>query len=188
MKRKTIILLLVMTFFAANTYSQLTKGFWLFGGNGNLRSGSFTLPGNTFKSTQIDIQPRAGFFPVDKFATGIILNYSLSKNKSSVGPATSASTFGVGPFARYYFLKKEKQLNILTEFNGTYSTQTGSLNTQTGIMQYNILTGPVIFLNTSVAAEILTGYRYSKETISNGTSGSQFIIQIGLQVHLERDR
>ncbi|MBX9784143.1 MAG: hypothetical protein K2X48_12710 [Chitinophagaceae bacterium] len=188
MFRKLIFVGTVLFLFFISASGQITKGFWMFGGNGSLRSGTFSLPGNEFKSTQINIQPRVGFFPSDKFATGILLNYSFNRNKQAIGPAGSASTFGVGPFVRYYLLSKEKQVNLLAEANGLYNWQTGSLNSKSGQTEYSIVAGPAIFLNTSVAVEILTGYRYSKETQSNGSLGKEFLIQIGLQVYLERAR
>ena len=186
MFRKLFFFATILFLFFINTSGQITKGFWMFGGNGSLRSGTFSLPGNEFKSTQINIQPRVGFFPTDKFATGILWNYSFSKNKPSIGSSGSASTFGVGPFIRYYLLSKEKQVNILAEANGLYNWQTGSLNSKSGQTEYSIVAGPAIFLNSSVAVEILTGYRHSKETQSNGSLGKEFLIQIGLQVYLER--
>ncbi|MBX9785476.1 MAG: hypothetical protein K2X48_19495 [Chitinophagaceae bacterium] len=189
MKRKIALTLTGILLLAVSSFGQITKGFWMFGGNGNLRSGTFRPTGREIKSTQIDIQPRVGFFLADKLATGVLLNYNLSKNNEvGVQSSTSTSTYGIGPFIRYYFMPKEKQVNLLSELNLIYSRQTGVFNTNTGLIQSDILAGPAIFLNTSVAVELLMGYRYSKETISNGTSANQFLFMIGLQVYLEKDK
>ncbi len=185
---KKIIFLIIASLTINYANSQITKGFWMFGGNGSIVSGTYSLPGTEFKNTQINLQPRVGFFPANKFATGMLVNYSYNRNKSNIGPASSASTFGIGSFVRYYLLSEEKQVNIVTELNGFYNWQTGLLNSKSTSTEYSIVAGPAIFLNTSVAVEILTGYRYFKELQSNGSRGSIFLMQIGLQVYLERAR
>ena len=185
---KKIIFLIIASLTVNYASSQITKGFWMFGGNGSLSSNNIVSPLGTIKSTLVYIQPKVGVFLFDKLATGIIVNYELNRSKNSSIPVSSTSTYGIGSFIRYYLLEKDNRLNLLTELNGVFNRQTGVNNSNSGLIQYSILTGPVIFLNSSIALEILTGYRRSNETKSEGSYNNEFLIQIGLQIHLEKDR
>jgi hypothetical protein len=186
MKRKTIILLLIVIFFTTDTYCQLTKGFWLFGGNGSIISSSTTFMNTSYKYSSIILKPRAGYFIINNLALGLNLEYNYSKSGIGSPLITSSQAIGIGPFIRYYFLSEGKRYNLLGELNGNYNK---NINSKDGYYQYSFLGGLAIFLNSSVAVEILPGYQGSNSIGSPNKSVSKnFIMNIGLQVHLERDR
>ena len=59
----------------------------------------------------------------------------------------------------------------------------GKLNT------FSALAGPVIYFNTSVALEFLSGYHSSLEEATNGgfkTSRNGLQFSLGFQIHLEK--
>lgn len=198
MKEKFILLFFaVITVINAN--AQLTKNFWLVGGMGTFNTYKKVLSdvpapnvGYTADYTEIVISPKIGYFIMDKFAIGLVGSYEYGYGKISNGGLNRGQHLAIGPFARYYFLDKDKIYNILTEVNYQY----GKVNFYDGVngsqQKFNVLAGPVIFFNSSVGVEFLMGYKYSKEKIDNNNSleyidarnGFQFAI--GLQIHLEK--
>jgi len=116
---KTIKLFIAATLLLTiNSYGQLDKKTWLVGGSGSFNSykleGSFisqqtnnqVITGYNYKV--IELSPKVGYFFIDKLAIGITPTFSYSKVISRVNNTTAyyANKFSVGPFARYYFLKK----------------------------------------------------------------------------------
>jgi len=55
------------------------------------------------KLTSYNLQPKAGYFITNKFALGLDLNLSISKNKDgSSNDEITQSSFSIGPLFRYY--------------------------------------------------------------------------------------
>lgn len=186
MKNKTAHLLLYLTIFSVVTNGQITKGVWMFGGNGSIISSSTTNMGIEYKYTSINLKPKTGYFIANNFAAGLMLEYAYSKSAIGAPVITSNHYFGIGPFTRYYFLKPDKRVNILTEINAGY---TGRFNPNEGTIQYSFLAGATVFLNSSVAVEILTGYQKDASAgTENKTSSNILLTNLGLQVYLERNR
>ncbi|MBX9806252.1 MAG: hypothetical protein K2X95_00470, partial [Flavobacteriaceae bacterium] len=110
-----------------NSYAQLDKKTWLVGGTGSFNSykqeQTFTWQ-NTgveaktiYNNRDIELSAKIGYFIMDNLVLGINPTYSNLKQKSVTAGDNIAHQFSVGPFVRYYFLKKEKPFNILTEIN-----------------------------------------------------------------------
>ena len=107
-----------------NSFGQLDKTTWLVGGTGSFYNynGTYTSTSNNAdtKVTNIDIKTSIGYFLIDKLSVGLRSSFSYSKGKvyqSGVqsGLISSNTLFLIGPFARYYFLDKEKQFNLLAD-------------------------------------------------------------------------
>lgn len=183
--------LLTITGFA---FGQLTKGHWLVGGSGRFNTYKNEIISSVSttngKYTQIDISPTIGYFLADKFAVGLKTTITSIKGDFTVvgGVGTGGSNtqrYSLGLFSRYYFLEKEKQTNVLVDVN----YQTGIIRGfgKGTINSFSILTGPVIYFNSSVGIEFLVGYiaekeKYTSEIFSEQKNGLQF--SIGLQIHL----
>lgn len=110
---KIKIFTIISTFIWLTANSQISKGYWLLGGNADFKSSTekSALRETTTKLDFIgyNVNPNVGYFILDKLAIGLNANISSSKyneDKTSVG-------YGLGPFARYYFLKPDKQINLL---------------------------------------------------------------------------
>lgn len=191
---KIIVTFISILLFSLTAKSQLDRGIWLVGGNGNFLTSKYEYSSPTFSSTSdrlnISISPTVGYFIIDKLAVG--LRTSFSKNKDQVngtgGLFTNVNRFTLGPFAKFYFLEKDKQYNLIADVSyqyGLYSFKPTKGNSKT----FNASIGPVIYFNTSVGLEFLLGYYSTKETIKqNGditTKQSGFQIGIGFQIHLE---
>ncbi len=153
--------------------AQTEKGNWLVGGNLSL---------NTAKqNTQISINPSAGYFFLTNFAAGANVNLDYSKFGQN-----KVTTFGVGPFARYYFGTTnirpllEADLNFTSSKIKSGTTNVGS-TTENGT-GYFLGGGLAAFINRNVALEGLAGYNH---TSVNGGSGG-LNLRIGFQVYLSK--
>jgi hypothetical protein len=191
---KQFILSIPILIVAFTSNSQQTKRTWLVGGTGGFSSMKNTYSSNTYYQSSdvidIKISPNIGFFIMDKFGLGI--RASFSKYKAEVttpgGGFTNVNRFELGPFARYYFLEKESQYNLLSEVCYQYGIyrfkpDKGNINT------FSVLAGPVVYFNTVVGLEFLIGYYKRTEDVNNSFKTGQkgFQITIGLQVHLQNE-
>lgn len=181
MKQKIACLFLFAFFISRVGYSQISKGFWMFGGSGEFSSGKVVNNDLLYIPTTLQLRPKAGYFFIDKFAAGLNLNFFFQRS-STGGPASKSSSLGVGPFTRYYFLEKSKQVNILSELHGTFLTD---LNSNSKGVEFGFSAGIAVFLNSSVAIEFLPGYQGLRDKFS---TSNYFTTKIGIQVHLEKNR
>jgi hypothetical protein len=195
---KQIILFLTSTFLLSfSSTAQLDKKTWLVGGSGSFKSLNNNFQSSNanweYKITEIKLTPNIGYFVMDKFAVGLKSTLLMQNAKSISGAGTGKSLrLDYGPFVRYYFLEKDKQFNILTDI--TYQFGNVTLTGEKGMRNnFSFLAGPAIYFNSSVAAEFLIGYTYTKEQISSPTYGNPykqidkgFQFAIGLQIHLEK--
>ena len=208
MKIKFIILSLLVTFCS---YSQLDKKTWLVGGTGSFNSykqdetftyqysGDYVRIHSDVK--EFELSPKVGLFIIDKLAVGLSSSFTSSKSKYSAITVNAYSgsydeyQFSVGPFVRYYFLKKEKPFNILTEANYEFgnlkylSSHSGD-NEKGSINKFSFLAGPELFFNSAIGMEVLVGYKMynNKKDNPNKTSAVHdgFQVSIGFQIHLEK--
>ena len=183
MNRIKILFVLFIAFLYDNANSQINKGYWMVGGYANFSNNTLVGPNNSLTDTYITINPTLGYFVNDKIALGAELFYLFSY--SSAFTRNSASNYGIGPFVRYYFLNKEKALNILIQGSGGYNLATSSSDSRSDkSISYSLLGGPVIFFNSSVGIEFLLGYKgYSAPNVRK----ESFNVNIGIQVHLVKD-
>lgn len=174
------------------SYSQLYKSNWILGGAGSFSQKNNTLTAQSVnydsKFTDLTLSPNVGYFVLDKFSIGLRGSFVWSKSKS-YPPGSGISNqkeISIGPSVRYYLLNMEKQFNIITEGNFMYG-QISSYKSKGPIVNYSLMTGPVIFFNTSIGMEFLFGYfKYNEKLDSNfknDFSGLQ--MSIGFQYYLE---
>jgi opacity protein-like surface antigen len=152
--------------------AQTSKGDWLIGGLMQL---------NTAKNnTTIEFSPNAGFFLLDNFALGAKLVISYDE----LGDL-KVTSFGVGPFARYYFGKKNIKPFVAADFD--YQNQ--KIKTSVGSSTENAFNfflggGVAFFINENVAVETLLGYRHTKVKEEEGNGGLN--MKVGFQVYINR--
>ncbi len=97
MKFFTRSLLVILTFSSMAhlvTAQTVEQGTWMIGGSAGFSS---TKVKNVPASTNLDLSPKLGLFIIDDLAVGIGISF-----KSTSSDGSSNSTFGLGPFARYY--------------------------------------------------------------------------------------
>ena len=171
--KKNLFGLLAFTMIGLAASAQTEKDNFLVGGN-------FLL--NTPKNnTNIAFTPTVGYFLINNFALGANVNLSYSKSTAKT------TSFGVGPFARYYL----GTLNIRpfgeADFNfTTTNTKVGSVKTSDNGTNFFLGAGLAAFINRNVAVEGLAGYSHSNYSHSAGSGG--FNLRIGFQVYLSKEQ
>lgn len=171
MKKLLLSTAVFMAFFTV-AKAQTEMGNWLVGGNLGL---------NTAKNnTRITLTPSAGYFFARNFAAGAMLNVDYSTLGS-----TKTTSFGVGPFARYYF----GTLNIRPFADVELAFQTQKVKTEVSSntfnsTQYFLGGGLAAFINRNVAIEGLAGYSHTAIKNYDGSGG--FNLRVGFQVYISR--
>jgi Outer membrane protein beta-barrel domain len=164
--------LLTIIILSGETFAQTEKGDWLVGG---------ILQLNTAKnSTSFEFSPNAGYFVLDNFALGAKLVIAYEQ----LGDLNITS-FGVGPFARYYFSEKKIKPFFAADFdyqNQKFKTSLGSVTENA--FNYFLGGGAAFFINDNVAVEGLLGYRHTKVKEEEGNGGLNF--RVGFQVYINR--
>jgi hypothetical protein len=179
--KKNVFTLFAFFMMAGAASAQTEMGGWLIGGNLNL---------NTAKNnTVIGVTPSAGYFFADNFAAGANISLDYSKYEVSTGEGRS-TTFGVGPFARYYFGSSNTRplihgsWNFISEKDKStvFNPRTETTITRNG-SQFFIGGGLAGFINRNVALEALAGYNHFKYRHAGEGSGG-FLLRVGFQVYL----
>ena len=148
--KKSSLSLLVFLFLGFAASAQTEKGSWLVGGNLGL---------NTSKNnTNIDFSPKAGYFFLHNFAAGAAIDLGYSKVVD-----IKTTTFGIGPFARYYF----GTMNIRPFGDAEFSVNSQKQKTPSTSNTYNSTSfflgaGLAGFINRNVAIEGLAGYSHTR--------------------------
>lgn len=181
MKFNYCIILILL--FSSTGYSQITKNNWLMGGQLSFNHSKTTIDQSEISSTVFQGMPNVGYFFIDKLAGGV--EFDLIHSISKLSSNTRATTFGIGPFIRYYFLNTDSRINVVSDARIGFSVSSNSQTSgNTSFTSYSFSAGPAVFLNSSVAIELLIGYRGYKESTARNNS---IRASIGFQIHLERD-
>lgn len=158
---------------AATLHAQTEKGDVLVGGNLGFQTGE--------NASQFNLSPNVGVFVANNFAVGAALNINSSKQG-----ILRTSTFGLGPFARYYFGQTMTKPFLVTEFNFLSSSIKTGENARISNNGFGWLLGLgfAAFVNESVAVEAVSGYNFNKFKDVEGSGG--FALRLGFQVYLGR--
>ncbi len=206
---KTIKLFITATLLLAiNSFGQLDKETWLVGGTGSFNSYKqnetfiFQFNGENIEIQrnikEIEISPKVGYFIMDKLVVGLSSSFSSEKSESTTitgnasGGSSNSNKFSIGPFARYYLLKKDMPYNILVEANYQFGSvsQSDLPNSKGKLNRFSFFVGPEIFFNSSVGIELLVGYKTSTQKMDNPNLASMtkngFQVGVGFQIHLEK--
>lgn len=179
---------MILAFFSSSLIAQLDKKTWLVGGaisysHANYKNGVYS---SVQEQYEFNISPSIGYFFADKFAGGIITSfYEVGSRAPGTTVWSKYSNFNFGPFAKYYFLKKEKLINIIAQSYFQFGAEgsTSGLNKTTLAFS----AGPVLYFNSSVGLELLISHlTYKYKNVSASDNKIQF--SLGLQVHLQKDK
>ncbi len=175
-KTKLFFILTLFSFLTSN--AQITKRNWMVGGTGSFYSAQLKDNNMTSSSIGLELRPNLGLFVIDKFALGItpLFAYNKTENNSSV------ISYGIGPYARYYFLKPENRINVLTHVGYSYYGNNSTNDTSSAL---DFKAGPVLFFNSSVALEMTLNYNLNN--LDSSTKYNIFSLGLGFQIHLEKN-
>ena len=147
--------------------AQIQKGTVLLGGTVGFNNISEEGEGITY----VNVSPNAGFFLSDRFALGSILDFVLVATDGE-----SSASFGLTPFARYYF-----NASGASRFFGQAKVgfQTGTTNffDEGTALTFGLGVGADFFLNDNVAIEAFLGYQrleYSEYEVGLNNIGLNF--------------
>jgi len=203
--KKIPLLIFALFYFAVSSNAQLDKRTWLVGGNGNIDfyNQDFKADYTTYTAniTKIDIDCSIGYFLIDKLALGIrptffLENGEFFENGNLSGTIGSRTKLLIGPFGRYYLLKKDKSFNVFTDLSYQFGTNVDPIatnNSRGKARQFSTSTGLELFLNSVVGLEILVGYKNRYEDINYGNGSfysdkkNSLQINIGFQIHLRKN-
>ena len=196
-KVKRLLLIFLLGLTAKNSNAQLTKGNWLVGGSGSLYSYKEDYQAPTYSVQynylNVDISASVGYFAMDKIAFGIRPTFSWNKGKgvsftgNQSGGSTDNKRYEIGPFGRYYFLNIDRQFNIVSDVCYQYGVVDLNEPKNGRSNKFTIMTGPVVYFNSSVGLEILLGYSSRNEFYGDNKDYRKgFLTSVGLQIHLEK--
>src|SRR5687768_6440391 len=109
MKKSMLLLITFVTTIAS--FSQISKGSMLVGGNIRFNSYKSETQMGSSKVRTLDIAPNVGYFLIDQFAVGIRPGLTLTSTNVPVAKLKS-TTYTLAPFIRYYFSKNGKKVNV----------------------------------------------------------------------------
>jgi hypothetical protein len=171
--KKILVTTIAFCFFLI-THAQTEKSDWLVGGG---------LQFNTSQSnSEFVFNPNVGWFVANNFAIGA--QFFLSHSKLGNFKTTS---YGAGPFARYYFLKKNVRPFVLVSGDAeTGKIKFSSGSTTENAFNYFLGGGTAFFINQNVALEGIIGYKHSAVKNESGAGGLNF--SFGFQVYINRNQ
>jgi len=170
---KILFIATLLVVFASN--AQIEKGNWMMGGSGSFGNYNTKSLGVENKGTYLNLYPNIGYFFIDKLAVGT--NALLSVH------TVYSTGYGIGPYVRYYFLEKEKPINVFSELSYNFQTSDGSNDAK--FQTFNIKAGTVFFLNNSVGIEVALNYINKKSNLDY--LSNNIFLGVGFQIHLERE-
>ncbi|MEJ7692690.1 outer membrane beta-barrel protein [Daejeonella sp.] len=183
-----ILSIVIVVLMVSAAIGQTSKGNWLVGGSGNFYFTDLVDDPiiDEHSTTTINLSPVIGYFLKNNFVIGLKPSFSytgydgdnLSYNRN----------YSIGPLIRYYFLPSDKEFNLFVqgdfqygvEHSGNYIQRSSGSSTS-----YSFLAGPVVFLNSSVGIEFISGYT-SFRNVKFGRKNDKFQAGIGFQIHLKK--
>jgi len=186
MKTNFLLTSLVIVLFTLTANSQITKGNWMVGGDGSYVNTTITQNNYTSKYTITEINPDIGYFIKDKFVIGSHLKFENTLYKDT-GGSTHYSSYFLGIYTRYYFLKQKNIYNLFSQINYDYNIHTSDL-TSIG-HKYGVKLGGVVFFTNSVGLELSFGYDTNTTNVENKNSSlktDNVKVNIGFHFYLEK--
>ena len=176
MKTNFFLTSLIIVLFSITANSQITKGNWMVGGDGNYYRHTY----NGVSNIQFSINPDIGYFIKDKLVLGSNLNYTYYGSSERRG----SNTIGIGAFTRYYFLKPEKVFNLFSQIHYNFSNfKSYTADSSTNIHTYGLKSGVSVFFTNSVGLELSIQY---DKVFSSNLNSTNLIGNIGFHIYLEK--
>ncbi len=170
MKTLKLFYLTTLLFACMQLQAQTQQGSMMIGGNAGFANSSQ----GDFSITTVSINPSIGYFVIDKLAVGASVGISFFS-----GDLLEGTSFGVGPFARYYFTDGSniRPFGQVGFDWSSFKPKEGDSQSNTG---FDVGVGASLFLNDHVAIDGIIGYNSMKadgEDDSTNTFGITFGVQ-----------
>jgi outer membrane autotransporter protein len=187
-------------------FSQISKGTSTIGGSFSLSRTKTEYPNNSeYTSNSFSLQPSYGYFFLDNFCVGAVLNFSNSNstsnpNNTSVDSKSTSRSFGLGPFVRYYIPISDKfyafgQLSYVRNWDKYEDWNTNLPNNKSinKFVSYDLglAAGISYFLNPHVALDLALGYTHTKDSDRDPSAenykANRIGLDAGIRVFLRKD-
>ncbi|MCV2486824.1 porin family protein [Flavobacterium sp. SH_e] len=189
MKTKFSVILALFTFCFANAQQDQVDSEMNSAKGITFQKGDMFLEGSIKISTGGDadyygFSPKFGYLLNDKFAVGAKLNYSSNKVETT---QVKTNVFGIGAFARYYFLELDKkrfktyaELGLGYGRNKTEIPQVGSDTDNSLTADINVGLNYFVTKNIAVTFVLANVLAYNSVSPENGPSSDTFQLNINL--------
>jgi outer membrane protein len=171
MKKRCIVLLLLL-YGSSISFAQVEKGKWFVAGYSNfgldIGKSKYKYDGTTsenYKYSDFYFSPEAGYFVIDKLATGLFLDFERYTETYDDGDKDFDTKIILGPFIRYYIMEYKK-LWPYAEGRVGFGSEKYTNNYETDYEQkYSYFTtklgaGATYFVTPHVGIDAFMGYDY----------------------------
>jgi outer membrane protein len=168
MKKILVMLAFVSTAFFVQ--AQTTSGQMMIGGS--LAFSSVNYDNNNGSDySSFTLAPSFGYFVKDNFVVGASLSLGNSKSGTGAGQTTTSS-FGVGPFARFYKFTSSEHFAFFghagLSFGNSKSENGNVITDKSNSISFAIAPGFAYFFNEHWAAELsIAGFRIQNSKSDN---------------------
>lgn len=188
MKTRFLIIATLFTFSFVNAQQQEAEEEMNSAKGITFQKGDMFIEGSIKISTGGDLDyygfsPKFGYLLNDKFAMGGKLNYSSSELEST---NTKTNVFGIGGFARYYFLELDKKrFKAYAEAGlgfGSNKTEIANIEDTDNSITADITVGLNYFVTKNIAVTFTLANVLSYNSVSpeDGPSSNTFELNINL--------
>lgn len=210
MKKLVLLIAAVCLISVGNAQTQLEKGRYLAGVTSTIGLGAYhgselmslrfiktKTPGAEGSSTTsgFNFLPRGGYFVMDNLAAGLDILLGLSSQKSSESEYKSSDfSFGIGPFARYYYPLENcwpfAEANFMAGAKTSkYSGGSWDDKSKWSFVSFGMGVGAAKPIVESVTVDLMAGYSFTlwkdsepNEEYSGKQISSGIIIKAGFTV------
>ena len=195
MKKKIFTSMFIVLCLFGIVNAQVEQGKWLVGGSSNLglnfgkekvKSGSTTT--DYYKYSQFNLSPMIGYTVMDGLPVGLSLDFELSTYKYSNNNIDKEqyTTFGIGPFVRYYFGSMsglmpyaEGRIGFGSQNNKTTNNSGTSNTNKSSDFNYRLGVGATHFIGNAVGIDLFLGYNHNQTTYKSNDGGDDTIYKDG---------
>ena len=179
MKKIVLSAVAILAFGFANAQDSSSYGFSQ--GNviveGNIQFSSTNDKNTEVKTSELNFNPKVGYFLTDKFAVGVELEVGSDKAETAGTDTDKNSNFNAGVFGRYYFLDLGQRFKTYAEAGvgfGSTKSGLGAAEAKSTGVNFDAGLGINYFVSDSFAINFgltdILGYSSSKAEDSEAVS------------------
>lgn len=181
---KPFIVLCMLVMGASALHAQTSSGNMMIGGGLNFSSVSYQA-GNANNWNSVEFTPGFGYFVSDNFAVGATLILGSEREGTGAGK-TLSSSFGLGPFARYYIFTSNENFGFFGQAQLSFTADKTDPPVG-GVVKGNEIAfalspGAVFFFNEHWAVEfMIRGFALtSRDPNTNNNNDKYTRVELGL--------
>lgn len=123
MKKKSILILMLLTTASFGVYAQAKKGNFSVGGSIGFSSFKDEDNEGEYKRTSFGVTPQLGYFLADGVEIGVLGTLQTSKEEYEAADGPKGTDFAVGPYFKYYIFTSNENFAFTVQasalFGGT---------------------------------------------------------------------